>query len=1140
VIRRLARGSINNSVLVHMLVLALVLLGSYSLISLPRELMSEIAFNWVFVRIDMPSAAAQEVEQQIAIPVETEIETVDAVSSVSVRAKEGYAFFSVKFEQVDDQEFDAAYQELKDAVGLVSLPDDAEDPFWVNFSSQDFVPMVQVVLHGDMPKREMFELAEDVEDGVKAIPGIGKIERGGMQDRQIRVEVDPDALGGYGLTIAAVSRSLTAANINIPGGLLSVGASEYILRTVGQFDAVDLIGDVVIGTSESGTVVKVDDIARVVDDYEEARIISRFQGLPAITLSISKQAGGNSIELVREIRALADAYNARIDDPRVHVSVTGDTSVQIVNMLSDLETNALFGMVLVIVVLWLFLGLRNALLTALGIPLAFLATFIFMWATGETLNGNSLFGLVLVLGIIVDDAIVLVENSARHRAQGKSREEAIVDGVAEVGVPVFAAILTTIAAFLPLMLMPGLMGKFMRIIPVVVAMALVASIVEALVSLPCHIYEWGEQDLEKLERRSAWFERFIAPYQAALRALVGWRLPDSNGDLGRAVLGFGVQAASAVGILITFLLFYLAIPGILFAGFGPLAAAIGAAIPLVFLLGLAAVLGVKHKLLPLLLDAWGRLRSIRFAVLSGVYLGMVPVAVLIASQVDLDLFGGDEIPQFSVRVRMPEGTPLGQTDRVVREMERLAATEVPAAELESVVSNAGLLMAEDEWFIKTNVGQVLVNLVQGNERDRDVETIMGSLREFLEKVPGPDSMELVPANSGPPTGADIELKVQGEDLDRLVELSKVAAAEMLAVEGVHDVRSDWVLGKRELRVAVDSERAAILGVSERDVGLALRYAFEGIEATRFQDDGDEVPVLVRYGEGFRNDLSWVERTRVPSAAGGSVPFQDVAEIEAGRGIDAIRRYKGARTISLTARVDASVTTPVAATGLVKERLSDFDERFPGYRIDYSGEFEEFQKSLEALLYLGVFGLLLVYMILGAQFRSFSQPLIIIGFTFPGALLGSAVALFATGTPLSILTLYGLVALLGIVVNDSLVLVSFINAERARGRTPLEAVLAAGRVRLRPIVLTTLTTVIGLMPMALGLGGKSEAWGPMATTIAVGLLFATATTLFVIPPVYRCFADLGELASRAWADAVGRPPEARETSDDVGGATPLPA
>jgi multidrug efflux pump subunit AcrB len=1139
-IRRLARMSIRNSVLVHMLVLALLLVGSYSLIQLPRELMSEIAFNWVFVRVDMPSAAAQEVEQQIAIPVEAEIEGVDAVSSVSVRSKEGYAFFSVKFEQVDDDEFNAAYQELKDAVGLVDLPDDAEDPFWVNFSSQDFVPMVQVVLHGEMSKQKMFELAEDLEDDVKAIPGIGKIERGGMQDRQIRVEVDPDALGGYGISIAAVSQALTASNINIPGGLLSVGASEYILRTVGQFDAIDVIGDVIIGTSDSGTVVKVNDIARVVDDYEEANVISRFQGLPAITLSISKQAGGNSIDLVEQLRELADQYNERIEEPGVHVSVTGDTSIQIVNMLSDLETNALFGMGLVIVVLWLFLGLRNALLTALGIPLAFLATFVFMYGTGETLNGNSLFGLVLVLGIIVDDAIVLVENSARHRAMGKSREDAVVDGVAEVGVPVLAAILTTIAAFLPLMLMPGLMGKFMRIIPIVVSMALIASLTEALISLPCHIHEWGEQDLEKLEKRSAWFERFIKPYQAALRVLVGWRLPESGGSVVKGVLGLGVQLASAAGVGITFLLFYLAIPGILFAGFGPIAGAIGAVVPLLGALAIAVALAARGRLMPILKDAWGRLRSLRFAVLSAVYLGMVPAAAIIAAQVDLDLFGGDEIPQFSVRVRMPEGTPLNQTDRVVREMERIAATQVPEGELESVVSNAGLLMAEDEWFIKTNVGQVLVNLVQGNQRDRDLESIMAGLREALERVPGPDSLELVPATSGPPTGADIQLKVQGEDLDRLVELSQVAADEMALVPGVHDVRSDWVLGKRELRVAVDAERAAILGVTERDVGLALRYAFEGIEATRFQDDGEEVPILVRYGEEFRNDLSWVERTRVPAAAGGSVPFQDVAEIEAGRGIDAIRRYKGQRTISLTARVDATITTPVAATGLVQERLSDFDTRFPGYRIDYSGEFEEFQKSLEALLYLGVFGLLLVYMILGTQFRSFSQPLIIIGFTFPGAMLGSAVALFATGTPLSILTLYGLVALLGIVVNDSLVFVTFINAERDRGAAPMDAILEAGQVRLRPIVLTTLTTVIGLMPMAIGLGGKSEAWGPMATTIAVGLLFATATTLFVIPPVYRCFADLGDLASQAWNGALGDGNESNSEPVVEGLGTPQPA
>jgi multidrug efflux pump subunit AcrB len=584
---------------------------------------------------------------------------------------------------------------------------------------------------------------------------------------------------------------------------------------------------------------------------------------------------------------------------------------------------------------------------------------------------------------------------------------------------------------------------------------------------------------------------------------------------------FGLQIANAIGLFVTFFLFFLAIPGILFAGFGLIPAVVGAVVPVLAVLVGAMVLIWKGRFVEILGDAWGRLRSVRFVMLSTVYLAMVPIAGIIASQVDLDLFGGDEIPQFSIRIRLPEGTPLGHTDRVVREIERIATTGVPAGELESVVSNAGLLMAEEEWFIKSNVGQVLVNLVQSNERDRDLKTIMSELRESVLRVPGPDSVEFVPASSGPPTGADIELKVQGQDLDRLVELSKVVEAEMLAVAGVHSVRSDWVLGKRELRVDVDSERAALLGVNEQDVGLALRYAFEGIEATRFQDDGKEVPVVVRYGERFRNDLSWVERTLIPRRTGGSVPFQDVAEITQGRGIDAIRRYKGYRTISLSARVDQTVTTPVAATGLVQDRLADFTTRFPGYRIDYSGEFEEFQKSLEALLYLGVLGLLLVYMILGTQFRSFSQPLIIIGFTFPGALLGSAVALFATGTPLSILTLYGLVALLGIVVNDSLVFVSFINAERDRGGTTMNAILEAARVRLRPIVLTTVTTVIGLMPMAIGLGGKSEAWGPMATTIAVGLLFATATTLFVIPPVYRCFADMEEVARTAWDAIMGR-------------------
>jgi multidrug efflux pump subunit AcrB len=1189
-VRALAAFSIRNSVLVHLMIAGLLLVGAWSLIQLPRELMSEISFNWVFVRVDWPNAAPQEIEQQIALPVEEALDKVEGVSSVSIRCKEGYAFFSVKFEQVSDQEFARRYTELKDEVGAVTFPEEALDPFFLNFSSQDFVPMVSVVIHGQLPPAELFDLAEQVEDDVAAIDGIGKIEVGGVRDRQILVSVDPDALAGHGLSMAQIAGALQASNTNIPGGVLAVGPAEYLIRTVNQFSSIDDIGGVVLGLGGSGGLVRLEDVAEVVDTWEEATVLSRFDGQPSVNLSISKKAGGNSIQLIDQIQALVDGYNERLDD-RVSLSVSGDSSIQIENMLSDLETNALFGMVLVVLVLWAFLGLRNALIVALGIPLAFLSTFIFMHATGETLNGNSLFGLVLVLGIIVDDAIVLTENAVRHRGMGKSRYDAIVDGVGEVALPVAAAILTTVAAFLPLMLMPGILGKFMRIIPVVVSMALVASLVEALVSMPCHIYEWGEQDEEALEKRSSWFEAFVRPYVAALTPLVsariprlsrlegtqrtgarifGWVMgglptllaptllgaaagwasagasgppgsPGTEATLNAAVLGacgglasallllailsavlrrdflgnHGVQLANLAGLLATGLLFFAGAPALMFAIFGPAGAVVGGLVPIVVVGVLGAMLLARGALGALLRDGWLRMRNLRWTIFAAVYLGMIPLAVAIASSVDLDLFSGDEIPQFFVRVRLPEGTALAETDRVIREMERLSRDTIPADELQSITANSGLLMTDAEWFIKRNVGQLIIDLTQPQERERTVQDIVATLRPVLARVPGPDSVEIVATNSGPPAGADVELKIQGDDLERLVQVVKVAEEEMRLVPGVEDIRDDWVLGKTELRVTVDAQQAALHGVAERDVGLALRAAFDGLEATRFRDGDEDVPVLVRYADASRHDLSWIERTRVPSQLGGMVPLADVARVQTTQAVDAIRRYKGSRTVTITASVDAAQTTSVAATQAVRKRLADFAERFPGYRVDYSGEFEEFQKSLEALLSLGVLGMLLVYLILGAQFRSFLQPVIIIGFTFPGALLGSAIALLVTGTPLSMLTLYGVVALLGIVVNDSLVFISFINECRQRGLEVADAVLEAGRVRLRPIVLTTITTVFGLTPMALGLGGKSQAWGPLATTIVFGLIVATLTTLFVIPPVYRCFADLAEVWATAW-------------------------
>lgn len=1205
--RGLAMFSIRNSVLVHLLIAALLLVGTWSFIQLPRELMSEIAFNWVFVRVDWPNAAPQEIEQQIAIPIEEALDKVDGVSSVSLRAKEGFAFFSVKFEQLSNDEFNQAYAELKDEVGIVPLPDEAEDPFFLNFSSQDFQPMVSVVIHGSLPEEELFDLAERVEDDVAAIAGIGKIEVGGTRDREIQVQVDPDRLAAHGLAMTQIAAALQASNTNVPGGVLSVGPSEYMIRTVNQFDTLDDIGEVVLANSPGGGLVRLADVADVHDGWEEDKVLSRFDGQPSVNLSISKKAGGNSIELIGTIRGIAEGYNAELGD-RAKVSVSGDSSVQIQNMLGDLQTNALFGMLLVVLVLWSFLGLRNALLTALGIPLAFLATFIFMKATGETLNGNSLFGLVLVLGIIVDDAIVLVENAVRHRGLGKSRFDAVVDGVSEVAMPVLAAILTTIAAFLPLMLMPGILGKFMRIIPVVVSMALVASLVEALISMPCHIYEWGEQNEEKLEAKAAWFERFKRPYTRALEVLVhaglprlsalsggrrvgvrlfswamgglptlatavivggaaGWFAGGGEGDAAKEAAGLGVAAGLAVaaaGVLLgslvlkrdllgnhgiqlanlfgfaaTGLLGLLLVPALMFAIFGPGGAAVGLLVPLAVVLVLGGLLLSHGALAPLLTDGWRRMRSLRWTVFAAVYLGMIPLAAGIASTVDLDLFGGDEIPQFFVRIRMPEGTALGETDKVVREMERLTRDAVGAGELESITANSGLMMTDAEWFIKRNVGQLIVDVKQARERERKLQEIVKDLRPLLAQVPGPDSVEIVATNSGPPAGADVELKIQGDDLGRLVEVVQVAEDEMRQVPGIEDIRNDWVLGKTELRVQVDRQEAALHGVSERDVGLALRAAFEGLEATTFRDGDEDVAVVVRYDEASRHDLSWIERTRVPSNLGGMVPLADVAQVETTRAVDAIRRYKGARTVTITASVDPTVSTPVAATQQVQARLTDLSERFPGYRVDYSGEFEEFQKSLEALLSLGVLGMLMVYLILGAQFRSFVQPIIIIGFTFPGALLGSSIALLVTGTPLSMLTMYGVVALLGIVVNDSLVFISFINECRKSGLEVSAAIIEAGRVRLRPIVLTTVTTVFGLMPMAVGIGGRSDAWGPLATTIVFGLIVATLTTLFVIPPVYRCFADLTEVWAQAWR-SIALSNHTHEELEPVRGPAPAPA
>lgn len=1017
----LPRFSVGQPVLVNLLMVGIILGGLFALFAMPQELNPNISFNWVFVTIPYPGASPQECEDLVAIPVEKEIDKIDKVDEILTTAGEGFAFFLVKFGEMSSADFTAKMQEVRLQVDKASIPDECEDPEIEDFGSDDMVPVISVAITYEGEKEIAAAVADDLEDQLERISDVAKIQVSGVEEREIWVEVDPVKLNAQHLTLGAVVRALAARNINFPGGDITIGRSEFQVRALSRFESTEEIAGVVLKADQAGNIVRLSDVARVRPVRAETSVLSRLNGKSSVTISVSKKAGGSTFDVVREIKELIERYREE-SPPGIEFEVTIDTTRHIRDILGVLRNNAIFGIVFIFVLLYLFLGLGNALLAGMGIPLSFLVAFILMYWTGNTINGSTVFGMIIVLGIIVDDAIIVIENVHRYRQEGVPLREAVVRGAEEVLGPITSGILTTIAAFVPLMLIPGIMGKFMRVIPLVVSLALLASLFEATIILPSHIADWTKRSKHHAKPEFGFYVWLRAKYERVLRTFLRIR--------------------------------YLVIAGA------------------VVLLVLA--------------------------------LGMVPL-------VGVEMFGSEDLDYFSVLVKLPEGTSLEETDRVLGKIEA-EALKLPEHELRFVESHAGLYQGHEEWTIRKNVGQVVVNLVERKDRDRSVDELIAELRDRVAPISGLSSLDFEKPSGGPPAGAPVSIRVTGKYMDEL----KAAVADLKAVlartEGVYAIRDDFPQGKQEIRIQVDEERAALSGLSPQEIAVELRTAISGLTATTYRDGDEDVDVIVKLLESAHSSLEDVAALRISTLLGTTVPLADLAKITIHTATTEIKRRNLSRTVIVAADVDESVTSIDKAVGAATSQFTSIVRRYQDVTLEVGGEFEEFNEAFAGITKLFAIGLVLIYLILGTQFRSYLQPLVIIG-TVPFAFIGAMIGLLVGGDKFSIVTLFGVVALAGIVVNDAIVMISFINNARRAGADRWESIVEGGKKRLRPIILTSVTTIGGLLPTVLGLGGSSAVWRPLANTIAWGLLFSTVLTLLVIPCILSIIDDIKTKAGK---------------------------
>ncbi len=1007
--------SVRNPVMVNMLTIAVFILGIMFTGNLNREVFPSIAYGFIIVITPYPGASPEDIEKVVTTPIEEEIADVDGIKTMESRTREGVSVITITAESdIDGIKLDQLLNDIKTEVDKVSdLPKDVEDTEFLKLSAE--FPVITVGFGGEIPEETLQNSADKLKKKIELIEGVGSVDFEAYREKEFWVEVDPRKLEAANLTMTEIINAIKLRNLNIPGGSIDVGKKEVLIRTLGELMDETDIGNVVVRFLPSGS-IKVKDVATIKETFEKEEVFGRLNTKRTVALTIKKKASGDIIDIVEEVRRLV-GEEKKLLPAGAEIMMVQDNSKYVVRRQNTLLLNGAIGLFLVIIILYTFLESRLAFWASMGIPFSFLLALIIMYYVGMSLNMLTMFSLILVLGIVVDDAIVVAENVFRHREMGLSPKEAAIAGAEEVVLPVTAAIATNIAAFIPLLMVAGIMGKFLRVIPQVVIITLVASLIEAFLVLPSHLAEFVKDKTDKKAKEArAWF-RHVRDFYGGLL----------GGFLRRRYLIF----------------------------FG--------------LLGVAIV-------------------TIVFAALTMEFVFM----------------GKARTEQFMINIYNPVDTNIDETDRIAKEVERIVM-ERPEDEIEAVITFVGFIETGEAPVMGSYVGQIWVELTPHGYDDIGAEIIIADLREKTSLIPGPTGIVYTELKGGPPTGAPVAMEIKGEDYEDLRKLSEEVKAELGMMKGVKDIDDNFRVGKDEIRINIDEYRARSLGLDVGTVAAEIRNAFTGGNAGNVRRGDDKLDILVKYGEEFKNK-DYLMNFSVPNMAGERIPIKAIAEITSGEGILRIYHSERERSITVTANIEGRDTTSGKINKALIEKFGYSSTKYPGVSFKYGGEFEDTQESMDSMFNAFWLAIFLIYMILAALFKSFIQPMIIL-FTIPFSFVGVVAGLFIMDVELSLLAVIGIVALVGIVVNDSLVLVDFINRARQSGMAVYDAVLESGKIRLRPVLLTSLTTIGGLGPMAFGIGGNEPYLAPMAISIVWGLTFATVLTLLVIPSLYMIVEDV---------------------------------
>jgi len=1050
-----------NTVFANIVLVLIFLAGAMAAGSMIRENFPEFSLDMITISVAYPGADPEEVEEGISRKIEEAIEGLEGIKMTTTTSAENYS--SAVIEVREGYNINDVLDRVRSKVDSIStFPLDAEKPIITELTLKD--PVFLLYLSGNMSEKLLKEWVESLKDEIQQLSNISQVETFGVRDYEIGIEISEERLKEYGLTFNQVSEVIRRSNLNLAGGIIRTKGEEIRVRTMGRKYTGEQLASIVVMATPEGHMITLDRVAQIRDDFMEDPMRAEVNGEPSVLLIISKTPEEDALAISKAMTRFVQKKQLELP-PGANLKILYDNTDMLRDRINLLVKNGAIGLCLVFILLWLFMDIRLSFWAGMGIPVSIAGALMIIWAMGETLNMISLFGLIMVLGIVVDDAIVVGESIFVKRQMGMPPLKAAVEGVCEVGMPVVCAVITTIVAFIPLAFVGGIMGKFIAILPTVVIACLAISLVECLILLPAHLSNLPDPNLKKT--RQSLFYRSTDTLHRWTQDSTEWFInriycPSLNKALQWRYISF----ASSIAVL---------------------------------MLTLGLVLG-------------GLLKFEVFPEVDGFVL--------------------------NANVEFPNGTPQEITEKAVNQIDTAIqhlAEKTPTLSgdplLESRLSFVGMTFGQLPEH-GPHVGGVQGILLDSAKRGIHSKDLMVAWEKEIGAIPGIKSLTIEGMQQGPP-GAPIEVWLQGHNMDQILAAADELMEQLRKYDGVYQIRSDFSPGKNELRLSLKPEAKA-LGLTVEDLARQVYAGYFGEEAVRLQRGRDDIRIRVRYSYDERKSLAGLEQVRIRTVQGNEVPLFSVADYHYSPGYSTITRTDGMRRVAVSANVD---TNKANANEIFEELNRDFfhqlERRYAGLHVSLQGEQKKMRESFDSL-YVGFpLAILGIFIIIAAIFRSYAQPFVIM-FTIPFGIIGGILGHLVLGYDLSIMSIFGFVALSGVVVNDAIVMIERINENLAEKMPFFEAVIQGGVRRFRAVILTTLSTVGGLAPLIMEKNFQARFLIPMALSLAAGVAFATLLTLVLIPSLLTILNDLRRVVVRIrtgqWATREDVEPSSRRYLD----------